>query len=425
MSTNTRSNMGRCAAAVGGWIPHWLIRARIPNVLSATVLPPALGPLMTSARSPVSGRSIGTAVAGSSSGWRARSNPTSPVVSSTTHPFHSSDSAAHPTARSICATRATASISDSATSPTAWESRASTRSTSMRSPASNSRTRLLASRTSSGSMNTVWPEAERSWTIPGNAERDDALTASTGRPARWVMNPSCRCSRARWAADRRASVAADRAPTNARRVCASSILASSRTPPCPSSARSMSLASRSRVTVTTAPAISANVGATSAWVVTDATISLIPRAVAKTSPRRSTSRMPPRAATIAAGRTSQMPDGTAMPRRRNSIASAVRRWRSRTSAGSGLGAMASATSRPATETQRAARRARTSSNSSSSSPRRSIALDRTTRRPGLSDALLQETAEPRPIAKRGLKVVGQNTDSVVNAPSTYGGNCRS
>ena len=45
--------------------------------MSATVLPPVLAPLSTSTRTPVSGRSTGTTVAGSSSGWRAATSSTS------------------------------------------------------------------------------------------------------------------------------------------------------------------------------------------------------------------------------------------------------------------------------------------------------------------------------------------------------------
>ena len=45
---------------------------------------------------------------------------------------------------------------------------------------------------SSGSTNSVLPDAEVSWTMPGTAERELALTASTGRPPRSVVKVSCR-----------------------------------------------------------------------------------------------------------------------------------------------------------------------------------------------------------------------------------------
>ena len=57
------------------------------------------------------------------------------------------------------------------------------------------RRRLFSSTTSSGSTNSVCPEAETSWTIPGTLRRELALTANTGRPPRWVTKSSCRCSR--------------------------------------------------------------------------------------------------------------------------------------------------------------------------------------------------------------------------------------
>ena len=71
MSARIRSKTGRRAAAAGTRSPHWWSIASRPSVFRATVLPPVFGPETTSARVPASGRSIGTAVAGSSNGWRA------------------------------------------------------------------------------------------------------------------------------------------------------------------------------------------------------------------------------------------------------------------------------------------------------------------------------------------------------------------
>ena len=73
------------------------------------------------------------------------------------------------------------------------------RSSSSCSWAPSSRTRLLASTTAMGSTKIVSPDPELSCTMPGTAERDDAFTASTGRPPRSVVNVSCRCDRSRTA----------------------------------------------------------------------------------------------------------------------------------------------------------------------------------------------------------------------------------
>ena len=82
-------------------------------------------------------------------------------------------------------------------SPTAADSSRRIRSTSSRSAPAASDWRLLSSTTSNGSTNSVWPESEESWTMPGTLLRELALTASTGRPPRWVTKSSCRCSRSR------------------------------------------------------------------------------------------------------------------------------------------------------------------------------------------------------------------------------------
>ena len=71
------------------------------------------------------------------------------------------------------------------------------RSCSSASSATSSRVRLLASTRAIGSTKIVSPEPELSWTMPGTAERDDAFTASTGRPPRSVVNDSCRWGRSR------------------------------------------------------------------------------------------------------------------------------------------------------------------------------------------------------------------------------------
>ena len=50
MSANTSPNTGsREPASAGTWSPAWCISASRPSVRSATVLPPVLGPVITSA----------------------------------------------------------------------------------------------------------------------------------------------------------------------------------------------------------------------------------------------------------------------------------------------------------------------------------------------------------------------------------------
>ena len=61
MSTRISSKTGSAASSAGGRRPHWCRTAASPSVFSATVLPPVFGPLITSARSEPSSRSIGTA----------------------------------------------------------------------------------------------------------------------------------------------------------------------------------------------------------------------------------------------------------------------------------------------------------------------------------------------------------------------------
>ena len=57
---------------------------------------------------------------------------------------------------------------------------------SLRSSLSNSRTRLLASTTSAGSIKTVFPDADSSCTIPFNFRLKAGATGITNRPSRMV-----------------------------------------------------------------------------------------------------------------------------------------------------------------------------------------------------------------------------------------------
>ncbi len=58
--------------------------------------------------------------------------------------------------------------------------------------------------------------------MPGTADRELALTASTGRPPRWVVNVSCRCAPRRAARRRSMSDASRRAAASRRRHSPSS-----------------------------------------------------------------------------------------------------------------------------------------------------------------------------------------------------------
>ena len=73
-SASTRSNTCTALWSPAGMCrPHWAIRHSSPRVFSVTVLPPVLGPVMTSVSyAPPSATVTGTALAGSSRGCRAR-----------------------------------------------------------------------------------------------------------------------------------------------------------------------------------------------------------------------------------------------------------------------------------------------------------------------------------------------------------------
>ena len=159
---------------------------------------------------------MGTAVAGSSSGWRAPRRSTSPA-GSTGQPRHARDRAPHASARSSRASASVTSPRTRASSPTSRDSISRIRSCSCCSRAWSSRASLLASTTAIGSTKIVSPEPELSWTMPGTALRDDAFTASTGRPPRSVVNDSWRWERRRTASSRIRSAAVRRAAASRRR----------------------------------------------------------------------------------------------------------------------------------------------------------------------------------------------------------------
>ena len=201
MSARSRSKTGSTARAAGGRRPDWCRSAATPSVFSATVLPPVFGPLMTSARRSPRSRSIGTAVAGSSSGCLAPSSRTS-ADGSTGAPRQRRDSVPRARTRSSAPVASTSAVSACAFAPADAERSPRIRSASSRSAPAASDWRLLSSTISNGSTNSVCPEPDESWTMPCTLRRALAFSASTGRPPRCVTKSSCRWSRI---ADERAS----------------------------------------------------------------------------------------------------------------------------------------------------------------------------------------------------------------------------
>ena len=194
MSASTWSKTGSAAVSAGGRRPDWCSSAARPSVFSATVLPPVFGPLMTSARRSPRSRSIGTA-ASRRAADAARRAAAPRRTTSTGAPRQRRESVPRASARSIRPVASTSAERAARRSPTPAESSRRIRSTSSRSALAASDWRLFSSTTSNGSTNSVCPESEESWTMPGTLRRALALTASTGRPPRWVTKSSCRCSR--------------------------------------------------------------------------------------------------------------------------------------------------------------------------------------------------------------------------------------
>ena len=178
-----QSKTGSAAVAAGGRRPDWWSSAARPSVFSATVLPPVFGPLITSARRPSRSRSIGTAVARSSSGWRAPSSRTS---SATSPPRRASPARAAPqaSARSSAPAASTSAASG-------LGARADRRRELAQDPLD-----LLALRGDRLRAAVVQlddlerldeerlPEPETSWTMPrARSAARSPSAASTGRPA--------------------------------------------------------------------------------------------------------------------------------------------------------------------------------------------------------------------------------------------------
>ncbi len=198
MSANTRLKTGsRLPGAAGTCKPDCAISANRPTVLSATVLPPVLGPEMTRTdASPPTERLTGTgslarvmpsraASSGISSGCLQSSSSKrgcSPRAASTI----SGGWAFIATARSAIACTASSSPSaaaidsiSEARSPTRAVSSCRMRTTSRRSASCSSTMSLLSSTAGSGSTNRLAPEPELPWTMPGSWPFCSAFSSST------------------------------------------------------------------------------------------------------------------------------------------------------------------------------------------------------------------------------------------------------
>ena len=166
---------GRCR-------PHRAISAHSPVVLSATVLPPALGPEMSRQPPATTFTSLAThrRPARSISGWRACSRSTRGAASSTGAAAISSSAriaALTMTSRAPAAT--IAASKPSASSATQPDSRAKMRRSSSATSHSASFLRLLRSTISSGSMKIVAPLCDVPWTMPFTKPLPSVRTGST------------------------------------------------------------------------------------------------------------------------------------------------------------------------------------------------------------------------------------------------------
>ena len=166
-------------------------------------------------------RSTGTAVPGRAAGGGRAPRSTS-SAGSTGQPSQRARERAAGQARSRCGQRLHGVVEGRPPPPTRLESAARMRSTSSRSRGRQLATPVVGLDQGIGSTKSVSPEAELSWTMPGTAERELALTASTGRPPRSVVKApagGCAAARARGAA---VSAAAARVGRGRRRSAASS-----------------------------------------------------------------------------------------------------------------------------------------------------------------------------------------------------------
>ena len=165
MSAQTFAKTETCEPASAGiWRPDMAISVSSPMVFRHTVLPPVLGPVMTSVlnSSPIQ-MLVGTTPSSDISGWRAERRLVTPsAVTSGATAAILSDSEAFAATESSMPSVTWSSAIASEMAPTRSVSACSSASSSCRISRFVSRSRLPCSTTLSGSMNTVAPDAERS-----------------------------------------------------------------------------------------------------------------------------------------------------------------------------------------------------------------------------------------------------------------------
>src|SRR5581483_9611341 len=233
-----------------------------------------------------------------------------------------------------------------------------------------SESRFDSSTTANGSTNSVWPELDASWTMPGTFARSVARTASTGRPPRSARNDSCSASRtaserATRASSSRTRAAPDRSSARSRR--SSGDAESRRSEPSSSTARSIVRVSDASDAGTGA-ASSRRSGATAAAWSSARLASSATSTVCATARSAAGASVPPRTAWSTPSRTSWAPasDGSAASCS-SATASAVSAWRRTTSSRSLDGSSARAAPAPCSVSVRDARRSTIAGSSSAAS----------------------------------------------------------
>ena len=190
MSANTPSNTGSALpSSAGTRSPDWCISAASPTVFIATVLPPVLGPVITSADQSGPMCAVSGTASLSSRGCLARISlrrcpePADAGVTASSRRLYR----ARASARSSIAVVRLALLMSPATAPTRLERSRSTRLTSRSSSSASSRHSLQSSTVVKGSTKTVAPVFEASWTIPDTRCRLSALTGTTNLSPRTEM----------------------------------------------------------------------------------------------------------------------------------------------------------------------------------------------------------------------------------------------
>src|SRR5712692_240816 len=194
ISTSTRSNSGSSARSAATGMPDCAASAASPTVLSATVLPPVLGPLITSTvSSPPSSSVIGTTARpsrrslSSSTGWRAASSVIcESALKAGSAQLNSRAKRARAKVESSSPIVAAANWIGPRSACSRSVSSRRIRAISAASSSASWTSLLLSSMASSGSTNTVWPVALEPCTTPCTCRRSAERTGITKRSLRRV-----------------------------------------------------------------------------------------------------------------------------------------------------------------------------------------------------------------------------------------------